>query len=384
MLRATKIIATCGPATDQGDTLEQLILNRVNVFRLNFSHGKLQDHLLRAQTIRQLAKKHGMFVAILCDLQGPKIRICRFVDGSITLQPGTPFAIDANHPKDQGNKDIVGCDLPTLADDCSVGDLLLVDDGRIQLSITTISGSCVHTTVVVGGTLSNNKGLNKNMGGLNADSITSKDRQDIQAIKAIAPEFLALSFPKSAQDIRDVRRLADEAGYTPQIVAKVERFEAVADNATIDAIIEASDVIMVARGDLGVEIGDGRLIGIQKHLIRRTVELNKSVITATQMMESMVANTIPTRAEVFDVANAVIDGTDAVMLSAETAAGKHPVTVVQAMANICKGAEHEIQTKRAIHKISDMHFDAPNTAIAHACIHHGIAVVKTASDCLFY
>ncbi len=374
MNRATKIIATCGPATDKPAVIEQLLQAGVNVFRLNFSHGSATQHSDRAQHIRAVAKQQHLHVGILCDLQGPKIRVARFKQGSIQLAEGATFCIDSQYDYENGNEKIVGCDFKTLHTDCAVGDMLLLDDGKIQLKIVAIDGTKLATLVKVAGKLSNNKGLNKKGGGLNAAAITTKDRRDILSIKAINPEFLALSFVRNEDDIFELRKLVKEAGFATRIVAKIERSEAIANKAALDATILASDVIMVARGDLGVEIGDARLIGMQKYLIRRTIALNRTVITATQMMESMIENNIPTRAEVFDVANAILDGTDAVMLSAETAAGNHPVLAVQAMSKICIGAEGEVQPEVAIHKISDKYFDKVNEAIAYACLHTALQV----------
>lgn len=339
MLRRTKIVTTLGPATDDPKVLEALIKAGANVVRLNFSHGKAEDHLQRAQMVREIAERLGTQVAILGDLQGPKIRISRFADGPIVLDEGDVFVLDANLSVDAGDQQRVGIDYKELPQDVSTGDILLLDDGRVQLQVEDVSAGQIVTTVTVGGPLSNNKGINRKGGGLSAAALTDKDLADIKTAAAIEVDFLAVSFPRNGHDILEARRLLREAGGQGAICAKIERAEAVASDAALDDIILASDAVMVARGDLGVEIGDAQLVGKQKKIIERARQCNKVVITATQMMESMIENPMPTRAEVMDVANAVLDGTDAVMLSAETAAGKHPIATVKAMAEICLGAE---------------------------------------------
>ena len=323
-LRRTKIVTTLGPATDRDNNLEKVIAAGANVVRMNFSHGTPDDHIERAERVRSIAKKLGKTVAILGDLQGPKIRVSTFKDGKIFLNVGDKFILDAELPKGEGNQEAVGLDYKTLPQDVVPGDILLLDDGRVQLKVLSTEGAKVFTEVTVGGPLSNNKGINKLGGGLSADALTEKDKADIITAARIGVDYLAVSFPRSSADLNYARELAKQAGLDAKIVAKVERAETVVDDASMDDIILASDVIMVARGDLGVEIGDPELVGVQKKLIRRSRQLNRAVITATQMMESMISNPMPTRAEVMDVANAVLDGTDAVMLSAETAAGQYP------------------------------------------------------------
>ncbi|MCL5255810.1 MAG: pyruvate kinase [Gammaproteobacteria bacterium] len=339
MLRRTKIVTTLGPATDKPGVLEKLINAGANVVRLNFSHGKSEDHIERAQQVRDIAARLGKHVAILGDLQGPKIRVARFQNGSVELEDGAPFILDASLPNDAGDEHQVGLDYKDLPKDLIAGDVLLLDDGRMRLTVDRVEGSRIHTVVTVGGKLSNNKGINRLGGGLSAAALTDKDYRDIEVAAEIDVDILAVSFPRSGADLQLARALLNKAGCDGAICAKIERAETVATDTALDDLIENSDVVMVARGDLGVEIGDAQLVGKQKRIIKRARELNRVVITATQMMESMIDNSMPTRAEVMDVANAVLDGTDAVMLSAETAAGKYPVETVKAMAEICRGAE---------------------------------------------
>ena len=352
-IRRTKIVATLGPASDREGVLEAMIRTGVDVVRLNFSHGSAADHRRRLIAVRQIADRLGRSVAALGDLQGPKIRIARFRDGAVTLAAGQPFVLDMALDSDAGDASRVGCDYKQLIDDVAPGDRLLLDDGRLVLDVERIEGQQVHTTVVTGGKLSNNKGINKQGGGLSAPALTDKDKADLETAIEIGVDYLAVSFPRSAEDMREARRLLGEAGKEIGLVAKLERAEAVADEATLDGIIEASEAVMVARGDLGVEIGDEKLIGMQKRIIKRARTLNRAVITATQMMESMIGSPLPTRAEVFDVANAVLDGTDAVMLSAETAAGDYPVETLEAMRRVCLGAERERIAQESGHRIHE-------------------------------
>ncbi|EGQ7695685.1 pyruvate kinase [Vibrio vulnificus] len=338
-LRRTKIVTTLGPSTDNDNVLEDIIRAGANVVRMNFSHGSAEDHKTRAEKVRNIAARLGRQVAILGDLQGPKIRVSTFKEGKIFLSVGDLFTLDSDLPKGEGDQKSVGLDYKALPQDVGPEDILLLDDGRVQLQVLTVDGNKVNTRVIVGGPLSNNKGINKKGGGLSADALTEKDKQDILLAAELKVDYLAISFPRNGADMDYARRLARDAGLEAKLVAKVERAETVRNDENIDDIIMASDVIMVARGDLGVEIGDPELIGVQKKLIKRAKELNRVVITATQMMESMIENPMPTRAEVMDVANAVLDGTDAVMLSGETAAGKYPVETVRSMAEVCIGAE---------------------------------------------
>ncbi|WP_207061479.1 pyruvate kinase [Motiliproteus sp. SC1-56] len=368
MYRRTKIVTTLGPATDRNKNLEGILAAGANTVRLNFSHGSTEDHIRRAREVRTIAERLGIQVAILGDLQGPKIRISTFAQGPVSLEVGATFTLDGELGPGQGDVQRVGLDYPQLARDLSPGDLLLLDDGRVQLEVTAIEGAQVRTRVTVGGLLSNNKGINKLGGGLSAPALTDKDRADIQTAAAIGVDYLAISFPRSGADMAQARELAVKAGLDARLVAKVERAETVASNAAIDEIILASDAVMVARGDLGVEIGDAELMGVQKRLIRRARQLNRVVITATQMMESMVSSPLPTRAEVMDVANAVLDGTDAVMLSGETAAGDYPVETVEAMAKVCQGAEKHPSINVSHHRL-EQEFTDINETVAMAAMY---------------
>ncbi|CAL1329505.1 pyruvate kinase [Candidatus Providencia siddallii] len=338
-LRRTKIVATLGPSTDDNNNLEKIINAGANVVRLNFSHGSQEKHIKRANKVRKIANKLNKHIAILADLQGPKIRILNFKKNKIFLKIGDKFILDTKLQKEDGDQKKVGVNYKKLIFDVFPNDILILDDGHIKLKVLKIKNFQIITEVIIGGKLSNNKGINKLGGGISADSLTEKDKSDINVAAKIDVDYLAISFPRSKNDLDHTRNLAHNAGCKCQIIAKFERAEAVANDTIIDELILASDAIMVARGDLGIEIGDPELIAIQKKLIRRSRQLNKVVITATQMMESMIYNHIPTRAEVMDVANAVLDGTDAVMLSAETAIGKYPVETVEMMSQVCFGAE---------------------------------------------
>lgn len=352
--RRTKIVSTLGPSTDKPGMLEAILEAGVNVVRMNFSHGNADDHRQRATRVRNIAAKLGTHVAILGDLQGPKIRVSTFAEGKIHLNVGDNFTLDSELKPGEGNQDSVGLDYKALPQDVSTGDILLLDDGRVQLKVMGVTETQVRTKVVIGGTLSNNKGINKKGGGLSADALTEKDKNDIKLAAEIKVDFLAVSFPRNGEDMKYARRLARDAGLQARLVAKVERAETVECEENIDDIIRASDAVMVARGDLGVEIGDPELVGVQKQLIRRARSLNRTVITATQMMESMMENPMPTRAEVMDVANAVLDGTDAVMLSGETAAGKYPLETVRSMAEVCLGAEKMADINRSSYRMEEV------------------------------
>ena len=338
-MRATKIVATLGPASSHPDLLEAMIRAGVNVVRLNFSHGTAQDHIDRATLVRAAAQRAGREVGIMADLQGPKIRVGKFAEGKVMLVPGEKFVLDASRTE-PGNLEGVGLDYKELPRDVKAGDTLLLNDGLIVLTIDKVVGPAVHTTVKLGGELSNNKGINKQGGGLTAPALTAKDMDDIKTAMGLMADYVAVSFPKNATDMELARQLCNVAGaatgHKPALIAKIERAEAIPELANI---LKVSDGIMVARGDLAVEVGNAAVPGLQKHMIKMAREMDKVVITATQMMESMIVNPVPTRAEVSDVANAVLDGTDAVMLSAETAAGKYPLETVMEMANICQEAE---------------------------------------------
>ncbi|AFJ03290.1 Pyruvate kinase [Methylophaga frappieri] len=363
--RRTKIVATIGPASADEANLQALIRAGVDVFRLNFSHGEAKDHLTVAERIRQCAAVQGRQVGILVDLQGPKIRISRFRHGGVTLVEGASFTLDTNLAKDAGDQLQVGVDYQPLANDVGIGDTLLLDDGRIVLEVQHVVGSQVQCVVATGGRLTDNKGINRLGGGLSADALTEKDRIDIKTAATMQADYLAISFPRSAKDMDTARHLLQQAGGQASLIAKIERAE-VLDK--IDDILAASEGIMVARGDLGVEIGDAALPPIQKQLITTARQRNRVVITATQMMESMIHNPIPTRAEVFDVANAVLDGTDAVMLSGETAVGQFPVKVIEAVNRICLQTEQQRQIRRSRHRI-DTRFTRLDEAIAMSAMY---------------
>ncbi|MFA5590685.1 MAG: pyruvate kinase [Lysobacteraceae bacterium] len=339
-LRRTRILATLGPATDAPGVLEAIIAAGVDVVRLNFSHGSAADHAARVERVRAAAQAAGREVGILGDLQGPKIRIERFAIGKVALKAGEPFALHAREDAPPGDATGVGVSYLGLVDDVAAGDVLLLDDGMVSLRVEAVEGDTIRTTVLNDGFLSDRKGLNRLGGGLSLDALSDKDREDIRLAAELNVDFLAVSFCRSAADIEQARRLAREAGSDAYLVAKIERAEAID---ALGEIIDASDVVMVARGDLGVEIGDAELPGLQKKIIRESLARGRVVITATQMLQSMVESPIPTRAEVLDVANAVIDGTDAVMLSAETAAGSYPLKAVEAMLRICLGAERQFE-----------------------------------------
>jgi pyruvate kinase len=339
MPRATKIVATLGPASSSPEVLERMIRAGADVVRLNFSHGSKQDHLDCAKRVREAARSLGMEVAIMADLQGPKIRVGKFEGGLTTLVPGQKFILDGA-TTELGSNERVGLDYKDLPRDVKTGDTLLLNDGLLRLIVNAVRGDEVHTTVMAGGVLSNNKGINKAGGGLTAPALTAKDMEDIKTAMSFQCEYLAVSFPKNSTDMEMARQLANVAGepwrHRPALIAKIERIEAIP---ALEQILRASDGIMVARGDLAIEVGNASVPALQKRMIRMAREMDKVVITATQMMESMIVNPVPTRAEVSDVANAVLDGTDAVMLSAETATGKYPVETITQMAAIALEAE---------------------------------------------
>jgi pyruvate kinase len=336
MLRSTKIVATLGPASSDPAVLERMVRAGVDVVRLNFSHGSADDHLARAALVKDISRKTGRTVAIMCDLQGPKIRVGKFKDGKAILEKGQKFILDAGC--ELGNGERVGLDYKELPRDVGAGAVLLLDDGKIVLDVTEVRGEEVHTKVRHGGILSNNKGINRQGGGLTAPALTPKDIDDIRTAAKINADYLAVSFPKTGADMYMARELLRASGGKAFLIAKIERAEAVTPAALVD-IMNACDGIMVARGDLAVEVGDAAVPALQKRMIRLAREQNKLTITATQMMESMIESPVPTRAEVSDVANAVLDGTDAVMLSAESASGRYPVEAIEAMHRICVQAE---------------------------------------------
>lgn len=380
MLRRTKIVATLGPATDDPKVLDDLISAGVDVVRINFSHGEAAEHKQRAETVRNRARACGRQVGVLMDLQGPKIRIARFVDSKITLNEGDHFILDAAMDDHAGTQERVGLTYKTLPEDVSRGDTLLLDDGLIQMWVNEVKGAEIHCRVVVGGALSNNKGINRQGGGLSAAALTDKDREDIKVAAEVGADYLAMSFVRNADDVHEARRLLREAGGHGGICSKIERAESLD---VLEEITKASDAVMVARGDLGVEIGDAKLPAAQKRIIRTARQMNRVVITATQMLQSMVDNQLPTRAEVSDVANAVMDGTDAVMLSAETAMGKYPAKTIEAMDRICREAEKERVTRVSDHRITEK-FERIDEAIAmgtmYSANHLGVKAIAALTE----
>jgi pyruvate kinase len=366
--RATKIVATLGPASSDPALLEEMIRAGVNVVRLNFSHGKAQDHIDRAALVRAAAQRAGREVAIMADLQGPKIRVGKFVEGKVDLQPGQKFVLDAARTE-LGDINAVGLDYKALPREVKAGDVLLLNDGLIVITVDAVKGEQVHTTVKLGGELSNNKGINKQGGGLTAPALTAKDMDDIRTAMAFQADYVAVSFPKNATDMEMARQLcnvaaAEHGSHRPGLIAKIERAEAIP---LLREILDAADGIMVARGDLAVEVGNAAVPALQKRMIKMAKESNKLAITATQMMESMIVNASPTRAEVSDVANAVLDGTDAVMLSAETAAGKYPVEVVETMASIVTAADRSEQVELDLQFVNRT-FDRVDQSIAYGAL----------------
>ncbi|MDE2272969.1 MAG: pyruvate kinase [Gammaproteobacteria bacterium] len=365
MPRRTKIVATLGPATDKPEAMEAIVRAGVDVVRLNFSHGEAGDHQRRVQQLRDISARVGKDVGVLGDLQGPKIRIEKFRTGKVTLKDGQAFTLDAELPDNAGSSQTVGLTYKTLPQDVKSGDVLVLGDGEISLRVDNVKGARILCRVENGGELSDHKGINRQGGGLSAEALTQKDLRDVKFAAQLDVDYLAVSFPRDAADIERARSLLRAAGSRAGIVAKIERAEAIQN---LDDIIKASDAVMIARGDLAVEIGDAELPGIQKLIIHRARELQRVVITATQMMESMIHSPVPTRAEVLDVANAVMDGTDAVMLSAETAAGKFPVKTVEAMARVCVGAERQRVTLRSARR-QEQHIERVDEAIAMAVMY---------------
>jgi len=366
MPRSTKIVATLGPASSDKLVLERMLAAGVDVVRINFSHGTAEDHLARAVLVREAAAASGREVAIMADLQGPKIRVGRFEGGKAELRNGARFVLDAS--AELGSAERVGLDYKDLPRDVKAGDVLLLNDGLIVLDVERVAGAEIHTLVRVGGELSNNKGINKQGGGLSAPALTAKDVRDIETAMACGADYVAVSFVKNRTDVEMARRLAtiagEKHGVRPDIIAKIERAEAVP---LLREILDAADGIMVARGDLAVEVGNAAVPALQKRMIKMAREQNKLAITATQMMESMIVNAVPTRAEVSDVANAVLDGTDAVMLSAETASGRYPVEVVEAMAGIVLEADRS-ETVQLDKEFLDQTFLRVDQSIAYGAL----------------
>jgi len=377
--RRTKILATLGPSTDEPDVLKGILDAGVNVVRINFSHNNEKEHLARIAQVREYEKENDVFIGVMMDLQGPKIRIASFKSGKIELKNGGKFTLDAGLPESDGDEGSVGLAYKELPNDLSIGNTLLLDDGKIILQVDEISGKKIKTKVIQGGTLSNNKGINLRGGGLSASALTEKDKQDIVTAAKADADYVAISFPVNADDVRETKRLLEEAGSNASVIAKIERAESLQDEVITEIIQEAAG-IMVARGDLGVEIGDPQLPAQQKRLILLARANDRFVITATQMLESMILSPIPTRAEVFDVANAVLDGTDAVMLSAETAIGKNPIKAVKTMSDVCIEAEKSPTAKVSHHRLHE-DFEGIDETIAmssmYAANHLGAKVVAT-------
>jgi pyruvate kinase len=383
MLRRTKILATLGPATDKPGVLENILETGVNVVRINFSHGNEEEHIGRVERVRQWAKQNNTYIGVLMDLQGPKIRIANFKDGAkIALNVGDTFALDADLGDNDGDQHAVGIAYKKLPQDVKVGDTLLLDDGRTVMDVVSVEGGRINCVITQAGVLSDRKGINLRGGGLSADALTEKDKKDILIAAKANADYVAVSFPISGDDIRYAKQLLTDAGSDAGIISKIERAEALEHDTIID-IIEESAGVMVARGDLGVEIGDPLLPAQQKRLIKLARSNDKVVITATQMLESMIESPIPTRAEVFDVANAVLDGTDCIMLSAETAAGKFPANAVKTMVDVCLETEKNPTAKRSHHRLHE-DFEAIDEAIAmsamYAANHCGAKAIATITE----
>jgi pyruvate kinase len=362
--RRTKIVATLGPATDAPGVLEDVIRGGADVLRVNFSHGDPGDHLRRAQRAREAAERVGKHVALLGDLQGPKIRIECFAGGPVTLREGAPFTLDPALDAHAGSERGVGMSYTNLAKDVAPGDELVLGDGQIELSVEAIRGAAVDCRVTVGGELGDHKGINRRGGGLSAQALTDKDREDVKLAARCDIDDLAISFVRQAADIEEARALLRGVGSDARVVAKIERSEAIP---RLDEIVLASDAVMVARGDLGIEVGYAQLTGLQKHILDTARRHDRVTITATQMMESMIHSPVPTRAEVSDVANAVLDGSDAVMLSGESAVGRYPIKAVEAMAEVIEGAEkYEVTHRRGGERRFEGRVAEFAQAIAHA------------------
>ena len=335
MKRRTKIVCTLGPASTDPDTIRRLVEAGMDVARLNFSHGTHEEHRERFDRVRAAAQDVGRTVTIMQDLQGPKIRVGPMKDGGVMLNEGDELTLTSD-PVEQGTKERVHIDYPTLPQDVDPGGRVLLDDGLLELAVKEVHNGNVLTEVVIGGPLRSRKGVNLPNIRTSTPSVTEKDFKDLEFGLKIGVDVVALSFVRTADDVKKLARRIDEAGKSTSIIAKIEKPEAVGN---IDAILETADGIMVARGDMGIEMAMEKVPSTQKYLIRQSLQAAKPVITATEMLESMIESSRPTRAEASDVANAVLDGSDAVMLSGETAVGNHPVRVVKAMNRIIQEAE---------------------------------------------
>ena len=366
-MRRTKIIATLGPATDRPEVLRGVLASGADAFRLNFSHGDWDMRYRRIAEVRKAAAEMGRCVALMGDLQGPKIRIAGFANGPVRLADEAEFFLDPDLGAHDGDIHGVGLNITTLGEDVSPGDTLLLDDGNVELRVQKTQGRRVHCSVVHGGVVSDHKGVNKRGGGLLAvPALTDEDCRDLRLAAEAELDWMAVSFVRDRADIETARSLIQEAGGSAHIIAKIERSEAL-DN--LDEILDVADAVMVARGDLGIETGYEGLIGLQKTIIRRARHRHRVVITATQMMESMIDRPIPTRAEVSDVSNAVMDGTDAVMLSAESAVGEYASEAVAAMASICQGAEAWMPGRRETSPVTEGAFERVDEGIAKAAMY---------------
>ncbi|MER5385040.1 pyruvate kinase [Streptomyces sp. NPDC002688] len=340
-MRRAKIVCTLGPATDSYDQIKALVEAGMDVARFNLSHGTHAEHEERYRHVRKASDETGHSVGILADLQGPKIRLGRFTEGPVLLERGDTFTITVEEGA-EGDRQTCGTTYDGLATDVTPGERILVDDGKVCLEVTTVDGPRVHTTVIEGGMVSDHKGLNLPGVAVSVPALSEKDEEDLRWALRTGFDVIALSFVRSGKDIDGVHRIMDEEGRRLPVIAKVEKPQAV-DN--IDDIVAAFDGIMVARGDLGVEMPLEQVPIVQKRAIKLAKRNAKPVIVATQMLDSMIDNSRPTRAEASDVANAVIDGTDAVMLSGETSVGKYPIETVKTMARIIEAAEEDILAK---------------------------------------
>lgn len=367
-LNRTKIVATVGPASSSSEVLESMIVSGCSVFRINFSHGSHESHAGSIANIREAAANLNQNVAILGDLQGPKIRIGAIVGEKISLEVGQELLLDSDIDDDLGGVDGVSYRCDTLAESCGPGRVLMLDDGRVQLEVLSVSGNAIKTKVIAGNKLSSRKGLNLKGGGLAEDALTAKDKRDMAFAAEQDIDYLCVSFPATAQDMEDARAMLDYIGCSSKLIAKLERAEVVASENMIDQMINSCDGVMVARGDLAVEVGFEAVTSYQKQIVARARKLNKPVIVATQMMESMIDNPVPTRAEVSDVANAVFDYADAVMLSAETAVGDYPIEVIKTVYDVIVATEKHVLTQVSKHRV-EIDFNFVDESIAMASIY---------------
>lgn len=363
-MRKTKIVCTLGPATDDENILRQLMLEGMDVARFNFSHSTHADHEARLEMIKKLRKETGKYVAALLDTKGPEVRVKLFKEGKVTINNGDKFTLTTRDV--EGTKDIVSVTYEKLPEDVEKGTIILIDDGLIRLEVDEINDTDIICNVIVGGIISDRKGVNIPNVDLKMQYISQKDKEDILFGIEHGYDFIAASFVRSASDVLQIRRLLDENnGQNINIISKIENIQGVNN---IDEIIQVSDGIMVARGDMGVEIPAEEVPAIQKMIIKKVYNAGKQVITATQMLDSMMKNPVPTRAEVADVANAIYDGTSAIMLSGETAAGKYPIESVKMMAKIAVKTEEDIDYKKRFFNLERMANPDVTDAISHATV----------------